>query len=284
MTEPQVWVDGHRHAAADAKVSAIDRGVLLADGLFETMRCRNGRVFRQAQHRARLDHGLRVLGIPSPPLLDAWLAGAVTAAGSGSVRLRLTITRGVGPPGLAPPAEPRPTVVIAGWPMADVDGAAAEPVTLHVASGRRNERSPTANVKTLAYTDAVVAMLDAQRHGASDALFLDTEGHCSETTGSNLFIGTGGALWTPPVSCGALPGVTRAVMIELAAALAIPCLERPFGLDDLFRADEAFVTNAARGMTPVAAVNDRPVGAGGPAVLTQRLAAAYAALVRRECP
>lgn len=284
MSAPVLSINGELQPADDRHLSGLDRGVLLADGLFETMRGRRGRIFRLDRHMARLDAGLTAIGIPTPATLREWALAALAAAGHQDARIRLTITRGVGPPGLLPPDPVRPTVIIAVWPMADVAGPAPAAVSLHVASGRRNERAMSAGLKTLSYTDGVLALIEAQRHGADDALFLDTDGHCSETTGANLFVAADGGLVTPPISCGALPGITRSVMFELADTLGIGCIERAFGLDDLRRAAEACVTNSTRGPVAVSRVGDHIIGSGTPGALTLRLAEAYRALVLRECP
>lgn len=281
---PAVWVDGQRHPGAGYHVSARDRGLTLADGVFETMRVRRGRVFRLDRHLARLEHGLAALEIPVPPALRDWIGAALSDAGQDDASLRLTVTRGIGPAGLPPPAEMQPTVLVAVNPMPVFPGATYEAgLHAHVASGRRNERAMTAGLKTIAYTDAVAALLEALRAGADEALFLDTEGHCSEATASNLFIWTGGALVTPPVSCAALPGITRAAVLELAAASGIPAAERPFGLDDLYRADEAFLASSLRGIAPLVRVDGWAIGAGTPGELTGRISKAYADLVDREC-
>jgi branched-chain amino acid aminotransferase len=249
------------------------------------MRARNGRIFRRERHLARLRGGLAALGIPAPPPLESWIDAALAAAGAGDARVRLTVTRGEGPPGLVPPTDVRPTVLIAVSPIADLAQAGLPPpVALHVASGRRNERAMSAGLKTLSYTDSVMAMLEAQRHGADDALLLDTEGHCSEATASNLFICTGGRLATPPAGCGALPGITRAVVMELAAAIGMACEERAFGLETLLAADEVFLTNSTRGAAPVARVGDRTIGDGTAGACTRRLAGAWREAVLRECP
>ena len=117
------------------------------------------------------------------------------------------MTRGVGAGGVPPPADPRPTVIIAVSPLPIFPPAIYENgLTAHVVSGRRNERAMTAGLKTLAYTDAVAAWIEAQRAGADEALFLDTEEHCSEATSSNLFVWTGNVLVTPPISCGCCRG------------------------------------------------------------------------------
>ena len=100
-----------------------------------------------------------------------------------------------------------------------------------MASGRRNEHAITAGLKTVAYTDAILALIEARRAGADEVLFLDTAGHCSEASASNLFAVIGGTLATPPTSCAALPGITRGAVIEMAAELGVTMDERPFGLD-----------------------------------------------------
>src|SRR5215216_5447661 len=227
MSLPLVFVNGE-HADVDARsISPRDRGFTLADGLFETMRARRGGVFRLAQHLARLSAGLQALAIPEPPELGRWVQDAVRQAGPVDLSIRLTVTRGPGPGGLAPPAQVQPTVVLSVHAM---PAFAADTYTIGlravVASGRRNAQSPTAGLKTIAYTDAIVAWLEAQRAGADEAIFLDTNGHCSEATASNLFIYRDGIVLTPPVTCAALPGVTRAAIIELARAADMRAEER----------------------------------------------------------
>jgi branched-subunit amino acid aminotransferase/4-amino-4-deoxychorismate lyase len=140
----------------------------------------------------------------------------------------------------------------------------------------------TAGLKTLGYTDAVLALAEARRAGADEALFLDTEGHCSEATSSNLFAVVGDALVTPAVSCGALPGITRAAVMELARGLEIEVAERALSLNELLGAREAFLTSSLRELAPLVRVNDEPIGNGVPGSTTRELMRAYAALVRRE--
>jgi branched-chain amino acid aminotransferase len=290
---PAIWVNGVRQPPDGPHVSARDRGLTLADGVFETMRARDGTVFRLDRHLARLGGGLGRLRIPAPPGLRAWVLEAAGAAGhaaqatpggQGEAGVRLTVTRGPGAGGLKPPADPQPTVVVTVAPLPAFPPAMYDTgLTAHVASGRRNERAMTAGLKTLSYTDAVAALLEAQDAGADEALLLDTEGHCSEATASNLFVWTGDILLTPPVSCGALPGITREAVLELARARGMEAAERAFGLVELARAAEAFLTSTLRGVVPLARVGSRPIGTGAPGALTRQLADAYTALVAREC-
>jgi len=281
---PAVWVNGARQPSAGPHLSARDRGLTLADGVFETMRAQAGTVIRLDRHLARLVQALAALEIPVQPELREWVLDAVRAVGGGDASVRLTVTRGVDMGGVAPPVDARPTVIIAVNPPPVFPAAVyADGLTAHVASGRRNEHAMTAGLKTLAYTDAVAALLEARRAGADEALFLDTEAHCSEATSSNLFAWTGTTLVTPPVSCGALPGITRAAVLELASALGVPRAERVFGLDDLLGAKEAFLTSSLRGLAPLVQVGAHPIGRGTPGALTRQLADAYTALIAREC-
>jgi branched-chain amino acid aminotransferase len=156
-------------------------------------------------------------------------------------------------------------------------------LSAHVASGRRNQLSMTAGLKTLAFTDSVAALLEARRAGADEAILLDTDGHCSEGSASNLFAWIDGQLVTPPLSCGALPGITRAVVFEVARELGIAASEGVFGLEDLLQAREAFLTSSIRGIAPLVRVDGRAIEAGTPGEITRRLRDAYAQLFTREC-
>jgi branched-chain amino acid aminotransferase len=281
---PAVFVNGELMPGGSPAVSPRDRGFTLADGLFETMRVHRGSVFRLDHHLARLTGGLRIMGIAEPPDLRRWMRQAVDHAGPGDASVRLTVTRGPGPGGLAPPADARPTTVIAVGPS-----PAVHPDTYSkglrgvIASGRRNPRAMSAGLKTLSYTDSVLAWIEAQRSGADEALLLDTDGHCSEATASNLFVLRNGLLRTPPTTCAALPGITRAAVLEIAASSGISAREDIIAADELASADEVFLTSSLRGIAPLQAIDGRPVGSGTPGPVTMRIASAYAALVSQEC-
>jgi branched-chain amino acid aminotransferase len=281
---PAVFVNGTLTAADAASISPRDRGFTLADGLFETMRARDGVIFRLDRHLSRLSDGLRVMQIPPPPELRDWMVLALTHGGNRELSVRLTVSRGSGPGGLAPPTDVRPTTVITVAPMPHASPEIyAQGLRAIVASGRRNSRAMSVGLKTLAYTDSVLAWIEAQRAGADEALLLDTEGHVSEAAASNVFACRGGVLVTPPLSCAALPGITRATTLELAAELGIEAAEQLIEVPDLATADEVFLTSSLRGIAPVRTIDGRPVGSGAPGPVTTRIAAAYEALLVREC-
>jgi branched-chain amino acid aminotransferase len=279
-----IWVNGERLPFDARHVSARDRGLTLADGVFETMRAHGGTVFRLDRHLARLAHALGVLRIPEPPEARDWVMAAVRAADLREAAVRLTVTRGIGPAGVAPPEDVQPTAVVAVNPIPPFPQSIYETgLRASVASGRRNEYAMTAGLKTVAYTDNIAALLEARRGGADEALFLDVDGHCCEATASNLFMWRDGRLTTPPRSCGVLPGITREAVLELARKSGLPTVEQPFGLDELMRADEAFLTSSLRGIAPLVRIDEHPLGNGVPGPITRRLAAAYTDLIAREC-
>ena len=283
-THTIVWVDGRRLPSEDVHISARDRGLTLADGVFETMRARNGKGFRLEQHLTRIERALRVLEIPAPADLRDWVDTAIRAAHAPDASLRLTVTRGVGPGGVTVPADPVPTVVVTVAPPPAFGSAIYEAgLTARVASGRRNKYSMTAGLKTLSYTDSVAAMLEARRDGEDEALFLDTDGHCSEASASNFFAVIDGQLTTPPTACAALPGITRAAVIELAAGMGLDVDDRPLEPAKLKFATEAFLTSSLRGIAPLVRLDGIPIGTGTPGKVTRQVMTAYADLVAREC-
>ena len=281
---PIVWVNGRRQPFDAPHVSARDRGFTLADGVFETMLAHDGKVFRLDNHLARLRGALGVLDIPVPAELRSWVDAAVDAGDLAHGVVRVTVTRGVAPGGLTPPHDPEPTVVVIVTAMPPPPSSVYERgLSAHVASGRRNEHAATAGLKTLAFIEGIAATIEAQRAGADEALLLDVAGHCSEGAASNLFAVAGGAVITPPLTCGPLPGITRGVALELTAQLGIRAEERVITPEELAAADEAFLTNSFRGIAPLVRLNRRPIAGGMPGPVTGRLLAAYAALVAQEC-
>jgi branched-chain amino acid aminotransferase len=278
-----VWLNGVQRSAEEPALSPLDRGFTLADGLFETMRARFGVVFRLDAHLDRLCAGARLFGIPLPSTLREHIASAsrsAFAAGYQHASIRLTVTRGPAPPGLAPPEHPTPTIAMTIAPLAEPGGPRA--LSAVMASARRNEHALTSGVKTLAYAESVLALARAKAVGADDAIFLDTAGHVSEATASNIFALIDDTLVTPPLGCGVLPGITRAVVLELAPALGVRVAERVLEEAELAAASEMFLTSSIREIAPLVSVGASVIGGGGVGALTERFVAAYASLTREE--
>lgn len=283
---PLVWVNGRRVEPAAPQVSVFDRGFTLADGLFETVRVYGGVPFRIHRHLGRLVRGAGVLGIPVPHAMGEMVERAVRAArdaGAVDAGLRITLTRGAAARGVAPPRDAAPTIVIA---LQELSAPAAPllelGLTAQLARARRNEHAASASLKTLAYTEAVLALAAARAAGADDAIFLDTAGHVSEGAASNVFVRQGTTLLTPPVSCGALPGITREAVLELAPLVGLAPEERPVSPEELRDADEVLLTSSLREIAPVVRIDGRPVGSGEVGDAALQLTGAYAALVERE--
>jgi branched-chain amino acid aminotransferase len=278
------WLNGVQRSPDEPLLSPLYRGFTLADGLFETMRASNGIVFRLDAHLDRLCIGARLLGIPLPSgLRDHVAAAARVAFASGYVHasVRLTVTRGPAPPGLAPPPHPAPTFALGIAPL--TPPSTPKPIVAAMASARRNEYALTAGVKTLSYTESVLALAQAKAAGADDAIFLDTAGHVSEATASNLFAVIDRELVTPPLGCGVLPGITRAIVLDLAPTLGVTAIEREMAEPELAIAGEIFLTSSIREIAPLVRIATTAIGSGRVGPVTAKIIDAYAALVREEC-
>ena len=271
----RVWLNGRLVPAEKATVSVIDRGFLLGDALFETMRAYGGHVFRLAEHLDRLARGAKRIGLPLPDGLADAVAKTLKGNGLVDAAVRLTVTRGPGT-GLTPPEDPQPTVVIAARPPSKPPDA----VRAAWARGRVNEHSTTAGLKRPAYLDAVVEMAQARAAGYDDVLFLDTAAHLAEGAYSNVFVLARGTLRTPPPTCGILPGITRAAVLEIAAEQGRATAEESLDPPVLDEAEEAFLTSSLREIVPLVSVGGRPIGRGEPGPVTRGIQAAYAALTR----
>jgi branched-chain amino acid aminotransferase len=262
-----LWLDDRLIAADEARIDPADRGFLLADGVFETLRAERGRPIDLDEHLARMARGAGVLGLPEPPRARIAVAVAQVLAANGiaEAALRITWTRGVGPRGLAPPVEARPTLVVTASERASPPPPArATTVTL-----RRNEHSPLSSIKSLAYLEQVLALREAVAGGADEAILLNTAGRVACASAGNLVVRQGERLLTPPLGDGVLPGITRA---RLIARLGV--VEASLGPADLVQAAEILVTGSLVRIRPVVTLDGRAVGLGTPGPAAERALAA----------
>jgi branched-chain amino acid aminotransferase len=212
----QVYLNGAFVTQTPPLIHAEDRGFLLGDGLFETLKLVNHRPVFLSQHLERMSSGAALLGIPftlKDDHIEAIIAHliAVNQSSADTLCARLTLTRGCGPRGLLPPTEISPTVLLTVQPY---NPAPDRPLKLCLASFPRNEFSPLSRIKSLGYTENVLARLEAQQQGADDALLLNTQGRVVCTSMANVFIVKNGRWFTPPISDGALPGILRAQVLS----------------------------------------------------------------------
>ncbi len=274
MSAPPVWVNGRLLPAEEAAVSAFDHGVVVGDGVFETMRVYRGTPFALRRHLDRLGHSAAGLGLalPGRSTLEGALAEVLAASGLAEARLRLTVTGGPAPLGSGRGAGP-PTVIAAVAPLDPVPPTAE----VAVVPWPRNERGAVAGLKTTSYAENVVALARAAAAaGAGEAIFANTRGELCEGTGTNVVVGGGGRLLTPPLSSGCLAGVTRALVLERCGVE-----EQPLPLSALADADEAFLTSTTREVQPIATVDGhRLPEAPGP--LTEAAMAVFADLVASD--
>jgi branched-chain amino acid aminotransferase len=266
----RVWQDGRIVDPAEARISVADRGFLLGDGLFETMPIYRGRVFDLEAHLQRLASGLALLNLGAAVDLTRLRGGIedyLAAEDAASAVLRLTITRGPGPRGLRLPEKPSPTILMSLSPM---PADRKEPLSLHVATvTRRNECSPLSRIKALPYLDNVLALQEAQAHGADEAILLNTRGSIACASSANVFALRGGCLETPPISDGALPGTMRALVLVLAKEVGLVAAENQLHTEDLAGADEVFLTNSISRLTATCTLNGKPFGRRASGALEQ---------------
>ena len=274
-----IYLNGEMVAAEQASLPALDRGLLYGYGLFETMRSYGGRVFRLEEHHRRLEGGAALLAIPVPLALAALeeaVAATLARNGLTDARLRLTLTAGPGDGGA-------PSVVLFAGEVTEYPPEMYERGTAAIVSEvRRNETSPLARVKSLNCLDNLLAREAGRRAGAGEAILLNSRGLVAEGAASNVFLVRDGTLLTPCLEDGALPGITRQVVLELAGEEGVKVEEANVSLPDLLGAEEVFFTNSVMEVMPLVSVDDKPVGSGRPGPLTGRLARRYRDLVARE--
>lgn len=261
-----VWVGGRVLPDEAPAVSALDRGFLYGDGVFETVKVVDGVPLWLEEHLARLESGCRALGFEPPSRKEALDAvEALCDRPSGRSRFRVIVTRGVGGEGLTPSRAPRPAVV------ATLSAAARPPVSVRVLVAARPRLFPLPRAKTLNYVQSVLAREDAATHGADDALLIDPRDRVVEATAANLFAVAAGGLVTPSLDEGCLDGITRRRVLEIARELPAPVEERPLAVEELLRAEEVFLTSSVHGVVPVVAIGDAAVGKGAPGRVTRSM-------------
>jgi branched-chain amino acid aminotransferase len=277
-----IWLNGRLVPREQAHIDIADRGLLLGDGLFETLRAYGGHVFKLEDHLGRLARGAAELGIPLPldvPDIAAAVHETLEAhhLDAASAALRVTLTRGPSQRGLLPPEDPNPNLIIsvsAYHPTASDEGFSV----ITSKRARRNEGSLTARLKTLQYLDNIVAQSEAAAEKAEEALLLNNKNAIACGARSNVFAVIKGTLLTPAIEEGALPGITRATILHLARELSVQASEARITHGDLAKAEEAFLTNSLLEIVPIRRFDGWDVPTG---TVTRRLGEAYRALTPR---
>ncbi len=276
-----VYLNGSLMPRSQARISALDYGFLYGFGLFETMRAYGGQVFLLDRHLSRLARSAEILGLPiGVSDLEEAVMATIQANQLSEARIRISISIGEG--GMAPDPSTcqKPTVlVLAGHYQPYPEQVYQKGFRAVVSSIRRNSQSPLSRLKSANYLESILARQEARAAGVDEALCLNEKGLLAEASMSNVFLVTNGTLRTPGQESGILPGITREIVLELASQLGINTLEHDIRLDELFHAQEAFLTNSLIEVMPLAEIDGKPIGSSRPGPLTKRLMVAYKKLV-----
>jgi branched-chain amino acid aminotransferase len=276
----KVWIEGEVVDGSEARVPVLDHGLLYGDGVFEGMCVYGRRVFRLEDHLQRFATAAKALALELPggtAAVREIVIETARAFGADEAYVRLIATRGDGPLGIDPTQCSKPRLIcIVDRINVHPENKRSSGVDLLTSSWRR----PPADVldprvKSLNYLNNVMAKLEAVQRGGDEALLLNAAGSIAEASVANLFVVRGGDLLTPPSSDGALEGITRATVLELAASLEIEARTQSLGRFDLFGAEEVFLTGSGTGMVPVRSLDGRTIGAGGPGPVYEKIWSAF---------
>jgi branched-chain amino acid aminotransferase len=281
----KIYIDGKYYDERNAKVSVFDHGLLYGDGIFEGIRAYNGRVFKLKEHIDRLFYSAKGILLNMPISHSQMMAAVVETCRRNRIRdgyIRLVVTRGVGTLGLNPNRCKNPSVIIIAdkiqlYPPAFYQRG-MEIITVPTTRNLHSALNPA--IKSLNYLNNILAKIEANNSGCEEAIMLNAEGFVSECTGDNVFIIKENQLFTPPLSAGALYGITRRVVMEMAAESGLTVSEPNLTRYDLFNADECFLTGTGAELVPVVKIDGRVIGTGKPGDITRKLVAQYRVLTK----
>jgi branched-chain amino acid aminotransferase len=276
----KIYLDGKFVDEADAKVSVFDHGLLYGDGVFEGIRLYGGNIFRLEEHLERLEYSAKAIMLTMP--LNRQQLSDVTCEtcrvnGLTDAYIRLVITRGVGDLGLAPWLCAKPSMFIIAskislYPKEYYDHGLA---IVTVPTRRISPAALPSTVKSLNYLNNILGKIEAKQFGALEAIMLNEQGYVAECTADNVFIVHKGELITPSASQGALKGVTRATVVDIAKEIGVPMREADMTRYDIWCADECFLTGTGAEVIPVVKLDGREIGVGKPGPITQRVLASF---------
>jgi branched-chain amino acid aminotransferase len=281
----KIFIDGKYLNERDAKISVFDHGLLYGDGVFEGIRAYNGRVFKLKEHIDRLFYSAKAILLEIPMTHAELMKATVETIRANKLRdcyVRLVVTRGVGNLGLNPRSCKKPTVIIIAGKIQvyppELYAKGMDIVTVPTVRNLHSAVNPA--IKSLNYLNNILAKIEANNAGVEEAVMLNAEGFVAECTADNLFIIKNAEVLTPPNSAGALYGITRQTVIELAQAAGLKVSEPNLTRYDLFNADECFLTGTGAEIMPVVKIDGRIIGNGKPGTLTRKLVQDYHALTK----
>jgi branched-chain amino acid aminotransferase len=283
----KIYLDGKFVDQSEAKISVFDHGLLYGDGIFEGIRIYQGNVFRLEEHLERLEYSAKAILLKMP-----WSRKEISDAVCETCRqnqlsdgyIRLVVTRGVGDLGLSPWLCPKPSIFIIANKIA-LYPEEHYTTGLSIVTVPTRRLSPAAlspSVKSLNYLNNILAKIEAKQFGALEAIMLNDQGYVAECTGDNIFIIHKGEIITPAASQGALKGITRDAILDIAKELNVPLREANLTRYDVWNADECFLTGTAAEVIPVVKLDGREIGTGKPGAITQKVLAAFRRRVLSE--
>ncbi|HKB89116.1 MAG TPA: branched-chain-amino-acid transaminase [Opitutaceae bacterium] len=276
----KIYLDGKFVDSSEAKISVFDHGLLYGDGIFEGIRLYQGNVFRLDEHLERLEYSAKAILLKMP-----WSRKEISEATCETCRqndlkdgyIRLVVTRGVGDLGLSPWLCPKPSIFIIAnkinlYPEEHYKTGLS---IVTVPTRRINPAALSPSIKSLNYLNNILAKIEAQQFGALEAIMLNDQGYVAECTGDNIFIVHKGEILTPAASQGALKGITRSSILDIAQELKVPLREVDLTRYDVWNADECFLTGTAAEVIPVVKLDGREIGDGKPGAITNRVLEAF---------
>lgn len=272
-----IYLNGSYLPEQNAKIECSDRGFLLGDGIFETLRVYNGIVSCLSDHYTRLKQSANYLGLPFTLLLSEIediisTLLVMNKLDQDDATLRITLSRGIGPRGLLPPNKTKVTCMMTVFPFLKKE---VRPLDTLIANIRRNELSPLSNIKSLCYLDNIMARQFAEQRGADECIMLNTQGRVACASAANIFIVARKGIITPPLDEGVLPGITRKIILKLCEINDIPVFEEKIFVTDLMEAKEIFFTNRLIEIQPVKKVNNKLINKGGTGEFTLKIQDKY---------
>jgi branched-chain amino acid aminotransferase len=280
-----IYIDGEFHSKSEAKVSVYDHGLLYGDGVFEGIRAYDGVVFKMKEHIDRLYRSAHTIMLKIPMTKEEMTQAVLDTLKKNNLKnayIRLVVTRGKGDLGLDPRQCPKPTVIIIADKIKLHKGEVKKTgVTTMISWVKRDPVDATTHeVKSLNYLNSVLAKIEANVAGVDEAICLDKNGFVCEGVAENVFMVVNNVIFTPPTATGALPGITRNVIIKLAEELGYKLVERNITPNELFNADEVFFTGTAAEVLPVREINKRVIADGKPGSVTKDLMKHFERIVK----
>ena len=281
----KIYIDGKYCEEKDAKISVFDHGLLYGDGVFEGIRAYNGRVFKLRKHVDQLFYSAQAILLTIPMSHREIMDAVLETCRRNKIRdgyIRLVVTRGVGELGLSPFKCQRPSVIVIAHKIQlyppDLYERGLAIITVPTVRSLHSALNPA--IKSLNYLNNVLAKIEAINGGCEEAIMLNAQGYVAECTGDNIFIIKAGAMFTPPLSAGALYGITRSVVMEIARESGMSVSEPDLTRYDLFNAEECFLTGTGAEIIPVVKIDGRVIGTGKPGPVTKGLVEKYHALTQ----